>query len=76
MAGLQDHLAQGFEGMGKQQGAGAKACRSRRRLAAGMASTDDDDVIAAHGGSIRAADFIHKAFCYPNPAHRQDAGAK
>ena len=50
--GIAGHLAQGLELMGEQQGAGAKARRSRRRFAAGMAAADDDDVVGFMRGSI------------------------
>jgi hypothetical protein len=43
--GIAGHLAQGFEGVGQQQGAGAKARRGGGRLAARMASPNDDDVV-------------------------------
>ena len=38
------HDADGVAAMGQQHGAGAGTCRGRRRLAAGMAAADHDDI--------------------------------
>ena len=40
------HLAQGLEGVGKEERARAKAGRRRRGLAAGMAAANHNDVKA------------------------------
>ncbi|MND88127.1 hypothetical protein D3C80_801420 [compost metagenome] len=44
------HLADSFQLLGQQQGAGAGARRGGCRLAAGVAAADDDDVEGVRGG--------------------------
>ncbi len=68
------HLAQGLDVVGQQQSAAAHARRRERRLGAGVAATDNDDVITggiAHGASgsgLRRGEMIRHA-----AAHGQGA---
>ena len=74
--GIAGHLAQGFEGVGEQQGAGAKARRCRRRFAAGMTAADDDDVVASWRLNTRRRISSTSANGLAQAAHRQAARPK
>lgn len=52
--GIAGHLAQSLEGLGQEKGSGPCSCCGIGRFGAGMATTDDEDVVGsrvseAHG---------------------------
>jgi hypothetical protein len=56
--GIAGHLAQGLDVLGQQQGAASHARSRQRRLGAGMAAADDDDVkvlLIGHGTGLPGA---------------------